>query len=69
MRRRGRSTFYGGHQPSGGAGHSTSPAPAKDVGESKPINSEVPEEWRKFAREPWRILFPDLEWVPPEISD
>jgi hypothetical protein len=25
---------------------------------------EVPEEWRKHAREPWRILFPDLEWTP-----
>jgi len=31
-------------------------------------NSEVPEPWRKHAREPWRILFPDLDWMPPEIE-
>jgi hypothetical protein len=60
MRRRGRSIFYGGHQPSGGAWHSTSPAPAKYVGEPRLVISDVPEEWRKYAREPWRILFPEI---------
>lgn len=29
------------------------------------VISEVPHLWRKYAREPWRILFPDLEWTPP----
>ena len=32
-------------------------------------NSKVPEEWRKHAREPWRILFPDLEWSPPSRDE
>ena len=26
-------------------------------------SNEVPEEWRKHALEPWRILFPDLKWT------
>jgi hypothetical protein len=29
------------------------------------VISEVPEEWRRHAREPWRILFPDLDWQAP----
>jgi hypothetical protein len=35
---------------------------------SKPATGrkEVPEEWKKHALEPWRILFPDLEWSPPD---
>lgn len=32
------------------------------------VISEVPEEWRRHAREPWRIVFPDLDWKPPEID-
>lgn len=32
-------------------------------GVSRLVISEVPEDWRKHAREPWRLLFPDLEWV------
>jgi hypothetical protein len=32
-------------------------------------NSKVPAEWRKHALEPWRILFPDLEWTLPVHDD
>ena len=31
--------------------------------------SEVPEAWREHAREPWRILFPDLDWSPTGRED
>jgi hypothetical protein len=31
--------------------------------------SEVPELWRKHARQPWRVLFPDLDWTPPSLED
>jgi hypothetical protein len=65
MRRRGRSypmgPFYGG-----GASHSTTGLPDDNFVGPPYQNSKVPEEWRKHAREPWRILFPDLEWTPPE---
>ena len=39
-------------------------SPADYCGEPQLVISEVPEEWRKHAREPWRILFLDLEWAP-----
>lgn len=68
MRRRGRSINYG-VQLGGASGHSTSPAPAEYFGKPQLVNSEVPEEWRKHAREPWRILFPDLEWSPPSRDE
>ena len=48
--------------------------PYKDIGvggypyEHPLVISEVPEEWRKYAREPWRIIFPDIDWKPPEID-
>ena len=61
MRRRGRTIQTGVYYPS--PSHSTSPA-AYVVGPQLVI-SEVPEEWCQHAREPWRILFPDLEWAPP----
>jgi hypothetical protein len=47
----------------------TSPASADRRGERRLVISEVPEEWRKHAREPWRILFPDLEWTPPSRDE
>jgi hypothetical protein len=28
--------------------------------------SEVPQEWRDHADQPWRVLFPDLDWEPPK---
>lgn len=30
------------------------------------VISEVSELWRKHAREPWKVIFPDLEWPVPE---
>jgi hypothetical protein len=33
----------------------------------KPFRNEpVPELWRKHAREPWKVIFPDLEWHLPD---
>jgi hypothetical protein len=32
------------------------------------IVSEVPEGWQRYAREPWRIIVPDLDWKPPEVE-
>lgn len=29
---------------------------------------EAPELWRKHARQPWRVIFPDLDWEPPETD-
>jgi hypothetical protein len=26
----------------------------------------VPKEWTDNAATPWRILFPDLDWTPPD---
>ena len=60
MRRRGRFVQTGVHWAPSGDAKSTTPPPAN------PKVSEVPEEWRKHAREPWRILFPDMDWQPPE---
>jgi hypothetical protein len=28
------------------------------------VISEVPELWRTRASQPWRVLFPDLDWWP-----
>lgn len=33
-------------------------------GELVLVISEVPEAWRKYALEPWRILYPNLDWAP-----
>ena len=30
--------------------------------------NETPELWRKHAHEPWKVIFPDLDWKPPEID-
>ena len=30
---------------------------------------EAPELWRKHARQPWRLLFPDLDWPLPEEEE
>jgi hypothetical protein len=30
------------------------------------VISEVPEVWCKHARQPWRVIFPDLDWPMPE---
>lgn len=43
-------------------GHSTSPVAAPSVPDM--IISEVPELWRKHASQPWRVMFPDLDWKP-----
>jgi hypothetical protein len=32
--------------------------------EPQRVISDMPEEWRDHAWQPWRILFPDLEWAP-----
>ncbi len=28
--------------------------------------NEVPELWRKHARQPWKVIFPDLDWPLPD---
>jgi hypothetical protein len=50
----------------GGGGHSTSADVAGYFQAPQYQFNETPEEWRKHALEPWRILFPDLDWTPPE---
>jgi hypothetical protein len=65
MRLLGRSIHYGAYYPT--SSHSTTPSAY--VVEPQLVISEVPEEWRKYAPEPWRILFPDLEWAPPGRKD
>ena len=64
MRRRGRSYPMGPYY--GGGGHSTSVDVAGYFQAPQYQFNETPEEWRKHALEPWRILFPDLDWTPPE---
>jgi hypothetical protein len=63
MRRRGRSFPTGPYY--GGGGHSTSDVAGYFQTPQYKFN-ETPEEWRKYALEPWRILFPDLDWTPPD---
>ena len=29
-------------------------------------DSEVPKSWREHARQPWKVVFPDLEWPLPD---
>jgi hypothetical protein len=67
VRRRGRSIQYGA--PYRAALHSTSFNPMVHFGEPALVISEVPKEWQEHAREPWRITFPDLEWVPPSQTE
>lgn len=62
MRRRGRTVLTAIQLPS--RPHSTS-GPAEYANETVLVISGVPAEWEKYAREPWRILFPDLDWAPP----
>lgn len=40
-----------------------SPDASGYFGEPQLKIGEVPEEWRKHARAPWRVLFPDLDWT------
>jgi hypothetical protein len=61
MRRRGRSLPMGPYY--GGGGHSTSDV-AGYFQARNPKFKETPEVWKKHALEPWRILFPDLDWQP-----
>jgi hypothetical protein len=66
MRRRGRSILLGAHaayRPGRADGAAAYPS------ESVLVISDVPEEWRKHAQEPWRILFPDLDWTPPKRDE
>ena len=37
-------------------------------GESQVLISEVPAAWRQHADQPWRVLFPNLEWAPPALD-
>jgi hypothetical protein len=67
MRRRGTSVDYGHRPPV--IPHSTSLAPACYFVEPVYQFNETPEDWRQHAREPWRILFPDLEWSPKIRDD
>jgi hypothetical protein len=67
VRRRGRYIQRGANYgPS--EGHSTPPSSQARKPEVKPPNREVPEEWRRYAREPWHNAFPNLDWKPPEID-
>jgi hypothetical protein len=67
MPRRGRFIQYGASFPA--TGHSTPGGRAEITCPPQFRYNEVPEEWRKHAREPWRILFPDLEWAPAKTDD
>lgn len=67
MRRRGSSVDYGRRPPV--IPHSTSLGPAGYFVEPPLKIEEVHQEWRKHAREPWRVLFPDLNWSPPPKRD
>jgi hypothetical protein len=50
---------YGAHYGSSGDANSkASPPAALEI-------CEVPEEWQKHAHEPWRVIFPDLDWKSP----
>lgn len=70
MRKRGRHIDYGSEQRgASNVGHSTSAPPVGYEPGATYKYGEVPEEWRKHAREPWRILFPALEWSPPKHQD
>ena len=66
MRRRGTSVDYGDRPPV--VPHGNSPDVAGYFVEPHLVIRETPEEWRRHAREPWRILFPDLEWTPPALD-
>jgi hypothetical protein len=50
-------------QPSGGhsAGERQVIPPSRGL-----VISEVPELWRKHARQPWKVIFPDLDWPLPD---
>lgn len=66
MRRRGRTINYGARLPA--RPHSI-PGSSATYPEGRPfVISQVPEEWRRYALEPWRIMFPDLDWKPPEVE-
>jgi hypothetical protein len=30
------------------------------------VVSDVPELWRKHARQPWKVIFPNLDWPLPD---
>ena len=66
MRKRGRSIIMDGGHHRENVGHSTSGPPVGYVPGPGYRFNETPEEWRRHAHEPWRILFPDLEWTPPD---
>ena len=67
MRRRGRFIQYGANYVRN-EGHSTPGPPTGQTPRPDYIFNETPEAWRKYAREPWRIIFPNLDWKPPEID-
>jgi len=54
--------------PTGGSGwHSTTPRDAPESERRGGIRCDpVPQEWKDNAATPWRILFPDLDWTPPD---
>lgn len=65
MGRRRKSWATGlGYPSSASSGwHSTTPQiPPPRREKSDP----VPKEWTENAATPWRILFPDLDWTPPD---
>lgn len=57
-------TDYGAHSGGHCAGDTQTAPPSRDY---QP--NEVPELWRKHANEPWRVIFPDLEWSPEKPKD
>ena len=66
MRRRGKSTGCS-------AGYGSIGAHFNPYGERLAIHNPrivtiapVPKEWSENAAMPWRILFPDLDWTPPD---
>jgi hypothetical protein len=67
MRRKGTSPSYYNRGYGTFAPHSTPGSQQQEVHDPRVSKfSLVPKEWTEHATQPWRILFPDLDWTPPE---
>lgn len=65
MRRRSRTPYVSFDGPRISPPHSAGES-QRPIEEKAFVPQDVPEEWKKYAQEPWRILFPDLEWTLPD---
>lgn len=62
MRRRGRTNYCSINY---GAAHQDCFPTGPEPSSHKDEGPDVPQVWRDNAHQPWKILFPDLEWTPP----